>query len=441
MKHTAPAEQKSAPPLPPTKTFVLAGLLVFLLFFGGFGLWAATAPLSSAAIAPGTVRVESQRKTVQHLEGGIIDDLLVREGEVVQRGQILVVLDRTQAASRRDALRNQYISLQAEKARLLAERDGAERIEFPRELESARAERRIAEVLAGQEQIFATQRQSLRRQVSILERRIDQLQSQIDGLEAQIDAEQQQLQLIRQETQDVQSLFDKGLERKARLLALQRETARLEGLKADHFAQIARASQAIGEAELQILGLQDRLDASVASDLEEVERKLVDTEEELRAAEDVLNRREIRAPTTGTVINLRFFTTDGVIEPGAPVLDIVPQHDRLIIEAEVSPLDIDVVSAGLDAQVRLTAFKLRNAPMLKGHVIQVSADRLVNERTGSAYYSALIEIDGPEVERVDGLALYPGMPAEVIVETGKRTLLQYLAQPVGDSFVRAFREQ
>jgi HlyD family secretion protein len=431
----------TVPPAPPIRGPVVAGIAIGLLFFGGFGLWAATAPISSAAIASGAVRVEGNRKTVQHLEGGMIERIFVREGDAVEQGEVLIALDRTQAAAHRDALHGRYVALQAEKARLRAERDGAEGIDFTDALEGLGDDPRVSEIVAGQQQIFETRRQSTDRQVDILQQRIAQLRSQIDGIQGQVEAEERQLELIRLETDDVQRLLDKGLERKSRLLALQRETARLQGKRADHLAQIARAGQSIGEAELQILNLEDRLAAGIASDLEEVDRQLVATEEDLQTAEDVLQRREIRAPLRGTVVNLRFFTPGGVIESGVPVLDIVPDDDRLVIEAKVSPLDIDVVAADLPAQVRLTAFKRRTTPTLQGRVMQVSADRLADPVSGAPYYSALVEIDGAELQRVEGRSLYPGMPVDVIIETGARTLLQYLVSPIRDSFSHAFREQ
>ncbi len=268
----------------------------------------------------------------------------------------------------------------------------------------------MAEILAGQERIFETRRRRHRGQIGILRQRGEQLASQIEGLRAQVASEDRQLALIAEETADVGSLFKKGLERKARLLALQRQAALLEGSRGEHEAAIARAEQEIGETELQMLNLRDGLAAEVAGELRDVQAKLGPVEEELHAAEDVLRRRDIRAPIAGTVVNLRFFTNGGVIEPGVPVLDIVPQDDRLIVEARVSPLDIDVVAPGLPAQVRLTALKQRRTPTLNGRVVQVSADSLLDERAGTPYYNAQVEIDAEELGRLAGAALYPGMP-------------------------------
>jgi HlyD family secretion protein len=441
---TLPAQLGAAPAVarrPPIRRPVLAGYLILALFFGGLGSWAALAPLSSAAVAPGTVRVESHRKTVQHLEGGIIAELEVGEGDRVARDQVLIRLDPTQAKARYEAVHNRYQSLKATEARLVAEREGQVRVRFPKELIIDRDDPRVAEILAGQEQVFDTRRRSFAGRSKILQQQVEQLRSQIGGLEAQVASEVRQIELIAEETADVRGLYRKGLERKARLLALEREAALLEGSRAQHLAEIARAGQAIGETQLQIFNLTDRLAAEIASELSDVQAQLVDTEEELDAAQDVLRRQDVRAPIAGTVVNLRLFTPGGVIEPSKPILDIVPRDDELLIEAEVRPLDIDVVKPGLEAQVRLTAFKQRSTPTLAGHVRHVSADHFVDERTGATHYKAEVRIDADAQARLDGLELYPGMPAEVLIMTGKRTPWDFLITPVKDSFARAFREQ
>jgi HlyD family type I secretion membrane fusion protein len=438
---TRTAAPLHAPPRPPIRAPLLAGLLFLLVFFLGFGAWAALAPLSSAAVAPGAVRVESNRKTVQHLEGGIIEELRVKDGDLVRAGQVLIRLDRTQAAAHHDALLHHHASLRAEEARLIAERDGRDRIAFGDELESRRDDPPVAEILAGQESIFATRRRSYRGQIEILRQRVEQLRSQIAGLGAQVASEDQQLALIAEETADVDSLVGKGLERKSRLLSLRREAAELAGSRGEHTAEIARAEQAIGETGLEMLNLADRLAAEVAEALQEVQGELAGIEEELHAAKDVLRRREIRAPIPGTVMGLQFFTDGGVIEPGVPILDVVPRGEKLVIEAQVSPLDIDTVKPGLPAQVRLTAFKQRRTPTLDGRVVQVSADRVADEQAGVVYYKADVEIDPTELARLEGVALYPGMPAEVLIQTGERTLADYLFAPILDSFARALREE
>lgn len=437
-----PPALPSAPPRPPLGRFVGAGVLIIVLFFGGFGAWAGLAPLASSAMAPGSIRVEGNRKTLQHLEGGIIQELLVKEGDVVQRDQVLIRLDRTAAQSRFETVRHQYDLLKASEARLLAEQARSDRLIFPQELLDRRDEPRIATILGGQEQIFATRRQSYKGQNEILEARIDQLRSQASGLRAQQASAERQLELIRKEQATVADLVRKGLEREPRLLDLQRRAAALEGARAESLADIARVQQTVGETELQILSLTNDQAEKVAAELKDTQADLAKAEEELGAAADVLRRREIRAPIAGTVFNLRYFTPGGVISPGTPILDIVPSDDRLLVEAQLSPLDIDVVRPGLLAEIRLSAYKQRRMPIIDGRLIQVSADRMVSEKDGSSYYKALVEVDPKELaELEEPVELYPGMPAEVMIKTGQRTFFQYLTSPIHDSFTRAFHEQ
>ncbi len=443
-----PAPPVAAPALPPVPRrppvgrFVIAGSLVIVLFVGGFGAWAGLAPLASAALATGTVRAETNRKTVQHLEGGIIAELLVHEGDMVTAGQVLVRLDTTAAHSRHQALRHQRDLLEATRSRVLAAQGHADRVVFPPDLESRRHEPRIATLLANQEQIFSTRRQSYEGQRDILLKQTDQLRSQIEGMEAQIASADRQMALIAREQKTVAGLVKKGLEREPRLLELQRRAAALEGSRAESRSGIARAEQAIGEAQLKILALDNEASEKLAAELEKVQADLAKTEEELTAAADVLRRRDILAPISGTVVNMMFFTPGGVIAPGTPVLDIVPSDDRLLIEAQISPLDIDVVRPGLLAEVRFSAYKARTTPVLDGRLTQVSADRFIDERQGFPYYKALIEVDAQELADLEHpVELYSGMPAEVMIKTGERTFFEYLVQPVRDSFGRAFHEQ
>lgn len=436
-----PPALPAAPPKPPLGRFVSAGVLIIVLFFGGFGAWAGLAPLASSAVAPGSVRVEGNRKTLQHLEGGIIQDLLVKEGDVVGRDQVLVRLDRTAAQSRFETVRHQLDLLKASEARLLAEQSGRDRLVFPQELEDRRGEPRIGTMLDGQERIFSTRRQSYQGQRDILKARIDQLRSQIDGQRAQQLASERQLELIRKEQATVADLVAKGLEREPRLLDLQRRAAALQGARAESQSEIARVQQTVGETELRILALDDDQATKVADELKDTQADMARAEEELGAAADVLRRRELRAPIAGTVLNLKYFTAGGVIAPGTPIMDIVPANDRLLIEAQLSPLDIDIVRPGLLAEIRLSAYKQRRMPILDGRLIQISADRLLNERDGAPYYKAVIEVDAKELAELEGVELYPGMPADVMIKTGERTFFEYLTSPIHDSFSRAFHEQ
>ena len=419
---------------------VIAGLVIIALFFGGFGSWAALAPLESAAIAPGVVSVLGNRKTVQHLEGGIVDEILVREGETVRSGQSLVRLDDTQARATLERLRGRYAAVSALEARLLAERDGRDSVEFAPELAAGRADPAVAAIIDGQIDIFESRRASLAGQSAILMQRIARYGEEIAGIEGQIAAEDTQLALIGEETAVLRELLEKGYARKPRLLELQRRAAEIEGSRSQNVAAIARAHQDIGEAELRISDLQaSRLD-EVVQLLHDAQNELNQLDEQVGAAEDILQRTDIRAPQDGTIVDLQVHTAGGVIVPGARLLDIVPSHDRLVVEARVEPDDIDVVEAGLPARVRLTAFSQRNLRRLEGRVMWVSADRLTDERTGQAYFAAWIELTEDPAEVIPGAALYPGMAAEVMIVTGARTAIDYLMAPLAASVDRAFRE-
>jgi len=428
------------PERPSVRRPILIAIIIVLVFFCGIGTWAAFAPLDSAAIAPGKVTVASNRKTVQHLEGGIIRELRVKEGDALEAGQVIIRLDDTQTRANLELLSSRQDTLLAREARLIAERDGAAAIEFPPSLMSRRGEAAVAKLLAGEQAVFAARRRAIQGRVDIFRKRIVQLGEEIGSLEAQVDAEDRQLALVAEEQDSVATLVSKGLMDKTRLLSLKRAAARLEGSRGEHQGLIARAEQRIGETELQIIDLENSSLNEAVSTLREVQSQLVESGQRLRAAEDILARTEIRAPQTGVVMGLNVHTETGVIAPGQRLLDILPKDDTLVIEAEINPNDIDVVRVGLTAQVRLTAFKQRNTPPLEGEVTRVSADSFTHERTGATYFLARITIDPAERDKVDGGELYPGMPAEVMIVTGKQTAFEYFLTPVTDSFRRAFRE-
>jgi HlyD family type I secretion membrane fusion protein len=420
---------------------IISGSVIILVFFGGFGVWAALAPLTSAAIAPGSVSVDNNRKTIQHLEGGIIGAILVRDGEVVRRDQVLIRLDATRPLATLDMLKGRRLAGSALEARLIAERDGRAEVQFPNNLVAQASETKMTETLDGQINIFRARRKAIASQVKIQELQISQILEEIGGLKGQIRAENLQQKLIRSEIADVRMLVGKGLARKPRLLVLQRRLAEVEGSRSRNQASIARAKQRIGEARIRITEIRTNLLNEVLVELRNVRAELFDLSERIRAAEDVLGRTDIRAPLAGTVVGLQVHTRGGVIAPGAALMDIVPSDEKLVIEANVDPIDIDVVHRGLEAQVRITAFSMRNAKPLKGRVMSVSADRLIDERTGQAYYRARIELTENPAKAFEGATLYPGMPAEVMIVTGARTALGYIFNPISSSFNRAFREQ
>jgi membrane fusion protein, epimerase transport system len=418
---------------------IAAGATIVALFFGVFGAWAAFAPLESAAVARGVISVETQRKTIQHLEGGIVGEIRVRDGDEVAADEILVVLDDTQARATLDLLRGRQRAAQALEARLVAERDALQAIAFPAAIRDS-AEPDVAELVRAQVNIFNGRRRSVTGQTAILEQRVVQIQEEIRGLRGQAAAQAEQLALTNDEIASNQKLVDEGLSGKTRLLELQRALAEVTGDHSQSLASIARAEQNIEETRLQMADLTTNFINEAVQQLGAVQNELLDFNEQSRSAEDVLRRTVIRSPMAGTVVGLQVHTVGGVVTPGQTLLDVVPKGDRLVVETFVDPNDIDVVEIGLAAQVRLTALTQRNLAPLEGRVTTVSADRLTDQRTGVDYFLARVELDEGQAALLGAERLYPGMQAEVMIVTGERTTLDYLSQPLVDSFNRAFRE-
>jgi HlyD family type I secretion membrane fusion protein len=436
-----PEAPSPRPPGVGDRTTIIAGLALIGVFLAGFLVWAAFAPLDSAAVAPGRVSVEGNRKTISHLEGGIVRDILVREGASVSAGALLIRLDDTKARASLELVRGREIAALATEARLTAERDGNDTIAYPERLRAEMADPKVREIVAGQNSIFAARRGELEQQIAILEKRVAVLKEEIGGLKGEIGAANRQLALLDEELADQEELFDKGLARKSTVFGLRRRTAEIEGARSRNTGAIARAHQQIGETGLRIAELKAARTKEVVEELRQVQAELYDLAERRAAAEDVLKRTEIVAATDGTVVGLKVHTPGGVIPAGGPLMDIVPSNDRLVVEARVDPSDIDAVQAGLDAEVRLTAFNARKTKPVAGTVVSVSADRLNDERSGAAYYLARIELTGDLREALDGAPLKPGMPAEVMIRTGSRTALEYLFKPISASLNRAFREK
>lgn len=435
-----PADPLLDAPRPFTRWPLIVGLVVMIGFFGGFMLWAVLAPLAEAAIAPGVIKSEGQRRTLQHLEGGIVREIRVRDGDTVRRGQVVMRLDDVQSGANLEALRAGHAAILAQAARLEAELANRSAITFPPELLDSR-DPRAAEAVAGQRQLFAARAESLRSQLGVLETRRDQAAATIRSAEGQLAASRDQLRLIVQEEGMRRNLVNQGLARLPELLALQRSRAGLEGQIVDLQGQITRARAAIAEAEGQIRATLDQRRQEVGTEAREVAARRHEAEERLRAAEDVATRRDIVAPEDGTVVNLRVFTIGAVVRAGDPVMDLVPSADRLVAEVNVAPTDIDVVYPGLQAEIRLPAFKQRLVPYLHGHVTFVAADVTSDPQTRQSFYRAYVAIDADQLARLPSVFLTPGMPVEAHVQIGSRSFWRYVTQPVRDSLSRAFTEQ
>lgn len=426
---------------PVTRGLILTGLVIVLVFFGAILGWAGTAPISSAAIAAGVVAFPGARKTVQHLEGGIVREILVQDGDRVAAGQVLVRLDDTKTQATLTALDAQEVAAAALEARLMAEQQGRPTIEFPPRLRARAAESLVALTLAGQLDLMKTRAAAVRGEAEILGQRIAHYQEQIRGLEGEIGARRRELAVLRQEFEGVRPLAERGVVARNRLYGLLRQEAQLEGELSQNHAAIAAARQSIGELESRRAELRAQRDGEIALSLREVQEKLHGLRSQITAARDALERTEIRAPVAGIAVDRRIHTPGGVLAAGSPIVDIAPSGEQLVIEARVEPRDRDAVAAGQPASVRFTAFSQRITTQVTAAVRSISADRLADPRTGEAYYRAIIELREDPHVALDGADIHPGMQAEVIIVTGERTALGYLARPILAGLQRALREQ
>jgi membrane fusion protein, type I secretion system len=421
---------------PPVDRYIKTGLCICVFGLGSFTLWAGLAPLTSAAMAPGIVKASSHVKTVQHFDGGIISEILVRDGDHVTENQLLMRLQGTEFSADYDALDQRMIDLETQEARLIAQRDRAASITLPKRIAARSADPKVVAAFAGQQRIFADQAATLAKQTDVWRSRIEQYRRQIAAAEQQNQTLSRQIDLLSVELKDAASLLAKGFERKSRVLEIERREAGLRGDLAGNIGRIAALKEQIGEAELQIEGLV----STQAKELRHVQSQRAEVEEALRKAASRVARSEIRAPQDGTVLNLRAFAPGQVVAPGGALLDIVPSKDELVIEARVQPLDIDVVHRGLRASVRFVAFRQRTTPTLDGEVTRVSADSFTDDRSGQSFFTATVRVPESELKRLPQVKLYSGMPAEIAIITGNRTLLDYLIQPFTDSFAHALNE-
>ncbi|MBD9357384.1 HlyD family type I secretion periplasmic adaptor subunit [Methylomonas albis] len=417
----------------------MIGLIVLISTLGVFGLWAYLAPIDGAALASGFVVVKSHKKTVQHLDGGIVSQLLVKDGDIVKEGDLLLTLDGTENKAQLEIARGQFITLAAQVARLEAERDGKTTVVYPETLNDS-ADPRILEAKKTENQIFSARKNAHEGEMAVLKQRIGQLNSKIDGLHGQRTSKQELMASYSEEVRDLKELLAEGFADKQRLRDVERNHTLNSGEVSALSSDIAAAQIQIGETKLEILQLEKKFQEEVAGKLSEAQTELYDVNQRMLATRDKVVRIDIKAPVAGRIMGLAVHTLGGVILPGHPILDIVPQQEELIVDAQVSPLDIDRVSVGLVAEVRFTAFKQALTPIIEGKVINLSADRLVEEKSGTPYYQAQIELTQESYQKMKNLELVPGMPVEVLIKTGERTVFEYLTKPISNAFARAFIE-
>jgi HlyD family type I secretion membrane fusion protein len=387
------------------------------------------------------VKVDGNRKSIQHLDGGIIKELRVKEGDRVNAGDILVVLDETQARAEYQVLSQEYIFLRATETRLWSEYNRRDAMVVPDELKAASEDAYFKEIWTGQVKQFDSRRAAIEGQRNVIREKINQLQSQITGTQAQVKSFTDQITSIKAEAKSIAPLVEKGLIARPRILQLERTSYGLEGQIADATANIAKYRQAIAEQQQQMAQLDNDRMADIAKDLRDTQAKQLEVLPKSLSAKAVLGRMDIRSPYTGRVVALNVFSLGGVIQRGDKILDIVPDQDSLTVEAQVAVEDISDVHPNMRAEVHLTAYKQRIVPIIHGDVIQVSADRLTDPKTNNPYYVASVRVDEKELAALPNIKLYPGMPATVMIPTVQRTAFDYLVGPLAMSFNHSFRQK
>jgi len=420
---------------------LLAGLVLVLALGAGLGGWAATAELSGALIAPGSVVVDSNVKKVQHPTGGVVGELLARDGDVVKTGDVLVRLDDTVTRANLAIVTKNLDGLQARAARLQAEQQGLDEIVFPKSLLDRANDPDVKNVMASETKLFNVRTNGRTGQKAQLRERVTQLNQEIAGLAAQQAAKDQEIALVEKELVGVRSLYEQHLVQLSRLTVLERDAARLAGERAQYMASMAQAKGKITETELQIIQIDKDLVSDVSKDLRETNDKIGEFVERKVTAEDQLKRTDIRAPQDGMVLQSTVHTVGGVITAGDAIMMIVPQTDALSVEAKVNPQDIDKLAIGQKTLLRLSAFNQRTTPELNGVVTRVSPDVTTDQRTGQSYYTIRVSLPREEVARLGEAKLIPGMPVEAFIQTGERTMLSYLIKPLSDQLMRTFREK
>jgi HlyD family secretion protein len=428
-------------PAPSLRRLVRASVATVALGFGGFFLWAATAPLDSAVSANGTMVVQGKRKTVSLLESGIIKEMLVTEGSRVAAGQPLLRLDETQARVQVAALTVQRWAAISRAARLRAEQQDLRELALPPDLlEMAATDAGVAAVVAGERRLFSDRWQTFDNTMAVQRKKVAQFTEQIAALQSQSAAARIRLRNVSQQLDGVRQLIPKGYAPRDKALDLEGRQAELKGSMGEYLAREAEARENIAQAELEFTRLQSSWHADVARELQEAQAQVSDLTERLRGAADLLAHKEVTAPEAGTVTDIKAFTPGSSIVAGQPVLDLVPLDNRLLVEVPINPTDVENVHLGQKVNIRLTAYKQHKVAVLTGRLVYVSADRQTDQK-GEPYFLARAEIDPDAMASLKGVALYPGMPAEALIIGGERTALDYLLSPITDSMHRALREE
>ena len=416
------------------------GFGILFIALGGFILWSVTASLAIAVVAPGSVSIESFKRTVQHLEGGIVEQLLVEDGDKVEAGDTLVVLSDTQASSQLAIARSRYLINRAMEARLLAEQAGADMMEIPDDIQNV-DDPRVQQVLAVQQSLFAARRQSLQSTLQALDEQSVQKREQIEGLEERMRVNVNRISSLRSEAEDFRSLFREGLGDNQRLRELERQVLQYEGDNAEFRANIAQLRSQISENSMQREIQQQEFQKEVGEQLRDAQSQIAEAEEQIISLRDQVERSVVTAPVSGTVVGRQVHTVGAVIRPGDKIMDIVPSNEGFVVEARIPTRDIDNIYIGQFAEIRFSAFNQRLTDIIDGEVVYVSADSFKDEATGAQYYRARVRVteDG-YTQMNDQMQLLSGMPAEIMLRTGERTFASYIAKPITDMLARAMRE-
>ena len=422
------------------RPLVRAGLAVIVAGVLGLGGWAAFARLSGAVIAPGFVKIDLNRKVVQHQEGGIVREIHVRDGDHVKQGQPLVVLEDVRVDATLDMLSTQLIAERAKSARLAAEAAYSAKIAFPRDILRRENELKVTETLERERALFQTRRAAVESQIALLRRQTHEIGDEAAALNDQIAAEGRALELQREELRANEDLLRQNYVQKTRVITLQRAVAEYQAKHGEHRAELAKARQRTSEVDLRIVSAQNAYKQTAIDELKDTTAKIFDLEEKLRPTRDASQRQQVVAPIAGEVVGLRVFTPGAVVGPRDVLMEVVPNAKVLIVEARIRPEDINHVRPGSEADIRLTAYKQRSTPLVQGSVTYVSGDRMVDTQTGTPYYVVHVDVPMAALAHAGNLKLQAGMPAEIFIRTDSRTAFDYLLAPVTSYFRRAARE-